>query len=187
MGTIKPIITALHGVSTMLLNLLHKADRILTVLEKATVAALLLAAVAVLVADVALRSIFGVALAWAAELTRYSIVWLVFVGGAIGARSGAHISIDALGIMMSPDYAQRLAQVASLIASATTLLVAWFGWKLVGQMKQFGQTSASLEVPMWAVYLAIPVGCMLMSLRFLQNAFSISTDAQRLSVAQSTA
>jgi C4-dicarboxylate transporter DctQ subunit len=171
----------------MLVSLLRNVDKILTFLEKAVVSTLLLVAVAILVIDIALRTLFGIALAWSAELTRYSIVWLVFIGGAIGARSGAHISIDALGAVLTPYHAKRLAQAAALLAAATTMLVAWFGWKLVVQMKQFGQTSASLEVPMWAVYLAIPVGCMLMSLRFVQNAFFMSADARHLTVAQSTA
>ena len=162
-------------------------DAALTFLERTTVALLLLVAVVILVADVALRAFFGLALAWAAELTRYAIVWLVFIGGAIGARSGAHISIDVLGAVLPPRMAHRLAQFAALIAAGTTAMLAWYGWTLVSQMKQFGQTSASLEWPMWVVYLAIPTGCTLMSVRFIQNAFFLSKDARRLTAAQSTA
>jgi len=170
-----------------MLTCLYRIDATLTFLERATVAFLLLAAVVILVADVALRAFFGIALAWAAELTRYAIVWLVFIGGAIGARSGAHISIDVLGAILPPRSAHRLVQIAALIAACTTAMVALYGWILVGQMKQFGQTSASLEWPMWVVYLAIPIGCALMSVRFIQNAVFLSEDARRLSVAQSTA
>ncbi len=170
-----------------MLTWFHRIDAALTFLERTTVALLLLVAVVILVADVALRAVFGIALSWAAELTRYAIVWLVFIGGAIGARSGAHISIDVLGAILPPRAAHRLVQVAALIAAGTTAMVAWYGWMLVGQMRQFGQTSASLEWPMWVVYLAIPVGCCLMTLRFIQNAVFLSEDARRLSVAQSTA
>lgn len=170
-----------------MLTWLYRIDATLTFMERTTVALLLLVAVGILVADVALRAFFGVALAWAAELTRYAIVWLVFIGGAIGARSGAHISIDLLGTILPARAAHRLVQVAAMIAAGTTAMIAWYGWTLVGQMRQFGQTSASLEWPMWVVYLAIPIGCGLMTLRFIQNAVFLSEDARRLSVAQSTA
>lgn len=170
-----------------MLKWLHRVDALLTFMERATVVLLLLVAVLILVADVALRAFFGIALSWSAELTRYAIVWLVFVGGSIGARSGAHISIDLLGAILPLRAAHRLVQVAALIAATTTAMLAWYGWQLVGQMRQFGQTSASLEWPMWVVYLAIPVGCCLMTLRFVQNAVFLSEDARRLSVAQNTA
>jgi C4-dicarboxylate transporter DctQ subunit len=170
-----------------MLKWIYKIDAFLTVLERTTVALLLLVAVLILVGDVALRAVFGISLAWAAELTRYAIVLLVFIGGSIGARSGAHISIDVLGAMLPPKPAQRLAQIAALIAAGTTAMAAWYGWTLVVQMRQFGQTSPSLEWPMWIVYLAIPVGCTLMSLRFVQNALFLSEDIRRLSAAQSAA
>jgi C4-dicarboxylate transporter DctQ subunit len=170
-----------------MLKWLRSLDTAVIFLERFTVAALMIVAVIILVADVALRAIFGIALAWAAELTRYSIVWLVFIGGAIGARSGAHISIDVLGAVLPSRMAHRLAQVAALIAAFTTALLAWYGWALVLQMRQFGQTSPSLEWPMWVIYLAIPTGCTLMTVRFVQNAFLLSQDARRLTSAASTA
>lgn len=170
-----------------MLTWLYRIDAALTLLERTIVALLLLIAVAILVADVVLRAFLGIALSWAAELTRFAIVWLVFIGGAIGARSGAHISIDVLGAILPPKAAHRMVQIAALIAAATTAMVAWYGWILVGQMRQFGQTSASLEWPMWAVYLAVPFGCTLMTLRFVQNAVLLSEDTRRLSVAKSTA
>ncbi len=166
---------------------LYRVDVCLTAVERTTVAIILLVAVTILVADVALRASVGVALAWAAELTRYGIVWLVLIGGAIGARSGAHISIDVLGALLPPKAAHRLAQIAALIAAGTTAMLTWYGWSLVSQMKRFGQTSASLEWPMWIIYLAIPIGCALMTLRFVQSALFLSEDVRRLNTAQSTA
>ena len=71
---------------------LELIDAALTFLERTTVALLLLVAVVILVADVALRAFFGLALAWAAELTRDAIVWLVFIGGATGRLSEAQFS-----------------------------------------------------------------------------------------------
>lgn len=47
-----------------------------------------------------------------------------------------------------------------------------FGWDLVAQAKEFGQVTPSLQAPLWAVQLAMPVGGVLMTLRFAQRFFA---------------
>src|SRR4029079_14949605 len=53
-----------------------------------------------------------------------------------------------------------------------TSVVAAFGAAFVTQMWHTGQQSNDLEVPMWIVYLAIPLGSILMCFRFLEVAWS---------------
>lgn len=169
------------------IGFLAKVDRVVMRLERGLAAALMLMSVALIVVDVTLRAGFSVALSWAGEATRYSIIWLVFIAGSIGARSSTHISIDFLAETLPPRAARRVAQAAALIASFTSALLAWFGWELVVQMRSFGQVSPSLEWPMWVIYLAVPLGSALMSLRFLQSALSADPDARRTQIAHSAA
>jgi C4-dicarboxylate transporter, DctQ subunit len=164
-----------------------KFDQGLSWVERTIAAVLLLLSVALIVCDVVLRAGFSYALSWAGEATRYAIIWLVFVAGSIGARSSAHISIDFLAETLPPRLAHRVAQLAAIISSVTCGLVAWFGWSLVIQMQKFGQISPSLEWPMWVIYLSVPMGAALMSLRFLQSAVSVDLVAARAQTALSAA
>jgi C4-dicarboxylate transporter DctQ subunit len=43
------------------------------------------------------------------------------------------------------------------------------GSDLVAQTKMFGQVTPALQIPMWVVQMAIPVGGALMALRFFQR------------------
>jgi C4-dicarboxylate transporter DctQ subunit len=55
-------------------------------------------------------------------------------------------------------------------------------------MRTFGQTSPSLEWPMWIIYMSVPIGCALMSVRFLQSVFDVAArDDARGKVALSAA
>ena len=146
------------------------ADRVLNVVEGVLLVSLLIVSVAVLVADIALRTFLNDALPWAAEATRYAIVWMVFIGGSTAARKGAHISIDALSEALPPAPGAWIARAALLVSAASTAALAWFSWALVDQMMAFNQRSPSLEMPMWIVYLALPIGFALMTFRFLQAA-----------------
>jgi C4-dicarboxylate transporter, DctQ subunit len=164
-----------------------KIDRGLSWCEKMMAATLLLVSVGLIVGDVVLRAGFSYALSWAGEATRFAIIWLVFIAGSIGARSSAHISIDFLAETLPPRMAYRVAQSAAVISSLTSGLVAWFGLSLAVQMQKFGQVSPSLEMPMWVIYLSVPVGAALMSLRFLQSAVSVNLAAARTQTALSAA
>ena len=166
---------------------LSLADRGLEFLERAAIVLLFLVSVSVLILDIVLRSTVGVSFAWAPELTRYAIVWLVFIGASVGARSGAHISIDLFSEVLSERHARWLLQGAAAISVLGCFMLAYHGARLVQHMAQFNQHSPSLRWPMWAIYLAVPIGFGLMSLRFLQHLLFLSVDERRRSIAETSA
>ncbi|ESR23725.1 TRAP transporter small permease [Lutibaculum baratangense] len=154
------------------LGVLRLLDRVVTAAEATLMVASLALSVGFLVADIVLRVAANVALPWAAEATRYAIVWLVFIGGSRAARTGAHITIDAVPEFL-PERPARLVLTAGLVVSSLSCAVlAWYGVALVRQMMNFRQLSPSLEIPMWWVYLALPIGFALMAIRFAQAAFA---------------
>jgi C4-dicarboxylate transporter DctQ subunit len=62
--------------------------------------------------------------------------------------------------------------LALLAGALFTGIVATLGGNFVWRMAHTDQTSADLEVPMWIVYLCVPLGSSLMSFRFLQVAWT---------------
>jgi C4-dicarboxylate transporter DctQ subunit len=49
-----------------------------------------------------------------------------------------------------------------------TAIIAWIGADFVYHVYHGGQTSPDLEIKMWIVYLAVPLGSALMCFRFIQ-------------------
>lgn len=155
-------------------TLIRRIDKIMRHCEHLIAGGLLIFAVMVIIIDIILRATVSYAIPWAGEATRYAIIWLVFVAGSIGARNGAHISIDFLAETLSPRAAVRIARTGAAVSAFTCIFLTWFGVQLALQMRAFGQTSPSLEWPMWIIYLSVPIGTTLMGLRFLQSALDIS-------------
>ncbi|MDQ0314477.1 TRAP transporter small permease [Amorphus orientalis] len=151
-------------------TLLRILDKGLTAFEGVLLVVALSASVLFLVADIILRVAVNVALPWAAEATRYAIVWLVFIGGSRAALVGAHITIDALPEFLPTPAARLVTRIGLAISSAACAILAWYGIALVQRMTAFRQLSPSLEIPMWWVYLALPIGFALMTVRFAQAA-----------------
>ena len=111
-------------------------------------------------------------LSWAQELTIYMFIWMAKFGAAYGVRTGIHVGVDVL-INRLPDAYRRKYVVFGLFAGALfTIVVGTLGANYVWEIGHTDQVSADLELPLWIVYLCIPLGSYLMCFRFLQVAWS---------------
>ncbi len=109
-------------------------------------------------------------LVWAQELTIILFVWMAKFGAAYGVRTGIHVGIDVL-INRLDAPRRRFFILFGLMAGALfTGIIATLGVNFVWHMAHASATSPDLELPMWLVYLAIPLGSSLMCFRFLQVA-----------------
>ena len=70
--------------------------------------------VAIVTAEVTLRYLFSHSMIFTEELSRYLMVWIVFLGSALAIRDGSHIHIQILVKRLSP----RMQQIVKLTAYA---------------------------------------------------------------------
>jgi C4-dicarboxylate transporter DctQ subunit len=135
--------------------------------EDIAVSLIMLAATYVLFQGVVLRYVFNYAFPWTEEVVRYSIVWLVFLGGSIAARRGAHIAMDIVVVYLPPRLKLFFMGVATALTFVFTLIMTYYGCLLTWSIWSFDQRSPAAEIPMAIPFAAIPVGCALMTIRFL--------------------
>ena len=148
-------------------------DRIKQVVGRAediAVGLIMLAATYVLFQGVVLRYVFNYAFPWTEEVVRYSIVWLVFLGGSIAARRGAHIAMDIVVVYLPPRLKLFFMGVATALTFVFTLIMTYYGCPLTWSIWSFDQRSPAAEIPMAIPFATIPVGCALMSVRFFVTA-----------------
>ncbi|MFD2174683.1 TRAP transporter small permease [Rhodobacter lacus] len=119
-------------------------------------------------------SLRSINLVWAQELTIILFVWMAKFGAAYGVRTGIHVGIDVLiNRLEAPK--RRFFILFGLAAGALfTGIIAVLGANFVHHMYNASSISPDLELPMWLVYLAIPMGSALMCFRFLQVAVSFA-------------
>ncbi len=94
------------------------------------------------------RYVIGRALPWSEEVGTLSLVWLTFIGGAIGVRRGAHFAIHLLPDHLGPT-GQRIAQ------TVTGILILVFGGLLVPTGWRLVQTNSVSETPALGLNLGI--------------------------------
>jgi C4-dicarboxylate transporter, DctQ subunit len=111
-------------------------------------------------------------LTWAQELCIYMFVWMAKLGAALGVRQGIHVGVDVFTNMLGSKSRRIVIPFALICGAIFTGIVGSLGGLFVYNIAQTDQTSADLELPMWLVYLVMPVGSFLMCFRFLQVFFT---------------
>jgi C4-dicarboxylate transporter DctQ subunit len=114
----------------------------------------------------------GVNLVWAQELTIILFVWMAKFGAAYGVRTGIHVGIDVLINRLEPRKRGFFILFGLLAGALFTGIIATLGANFVWHMYHGSAISPDLELPMWLIYLAIPLGSSLMCFRFLQVAWA---------------
>jgi len=116
------------------------------------------AGVAVAFTNVVARYAFDASLVWATELTIFLFLWSAFFGAAYCFKKDAHIAVTiVLDIVPS-----RIAKVMLLISHTITLTfllaVAYYGYEYLLLVADIDERSIDLwDMPMWIVYLVIPI------------------------------
>jgi C4-dicarboxylate transporter, DctM subunit len=107
-------------------------------------------------------------LSWAQELCIFMFVWMAKFGAAYGVRTGVHVGVDVVTNAVTGPSRYWVVLFGLSAGAIFTATIGLFGANFVNHMAHTAQTSNDLEVPMWIVYLAIPLGSFLMCFRFLQ-------------------
>ena len=112
----------------------------------------------------------GISLAWTEELARYLFVWLIYISSSMAVKLRAHIKVDVLRVAVG----RRGKFIFDLISNVMFVFFSaiFFYYSGVAVHRLIflrPQSSPTLHVPMWAVYSAITVGCLLMFIRLIQD------------------
>jgi TRAP-type transport system small permease protein len=116
----------------------------------------------VVLLQVIFRYLLQQPLYWSEELPRYLLIWVSFLAAALAQRSDGHINIMLL-VNLLPASAQRWVRLLTRLATLAFLTVLLYSGFLVTRIT-VAHRSTALQIPMAAVYLALPVGAALMML-----------------------
>jgi TRAP-type transport system small permease protein len=133
-------------------------DRVYSILQKTIrfmLCVLLICMVVIVFANVICRYYLDAALAWSEEVTRFMLVWMVFLGAILAYVNDEHLGLDLL--VKSLPRTPRLS-----VAILGDLLIMYAVWLLIrgGSMLTVGSwewEAPATSVPYGYIYLIVPV------------------------------
>lgn len=133
--------------------------------------ALILAGIAILVMaavlmyQVFMRYVMHNATSWSDEVATLMFVWMAMLAIPIGIRRHEHISVEYF-VGKLPEFLQKYWFVLiNVLVAGTMAVIGWFSLGLLPSAKRQLLSGLSLstgiDISMWWMYLAAPVGCAL--------------------------
>jgi C4-dicarboxylate transporter DctQ subunit len=125
------------------------------------------------------RYVFNYSFVWALETVTYLFAGLIFLGMAYGVRVGAHIGIDLLVKSLGPRGARIAGAFAAAFCIAYSVIVLVGSVQYVEKIRSIGIMAQDLPIEQWIPRLVLPVGYLLLGLRFAQVLYRILTGRER--------
>ena len=142
-------------------------QKVFNSIESVLCRALLLTFVCLLFAQIVSREVFGRSISWIEEGSVYMFVWFVFFGASYAALMSAHNRVTFQFGWLPNSAIRWIEAFADLFWIAFNVYFVWLSYQFVSRMNAF-QTSQTLGIPMWWVYLVLPIAFALMTIRILQ-------------------
>ncbi len=144
---------------------MDKIEKVINSFEKVMLVFGILSGALVLFINVVIRNL-GMSIVWAEEYAKFAIIWMTFAGCGAAVREKAHMNITALYDILGKTGKFILDIFINLVGLGFSAFMLWFGIRLTIKMVQTMQVSPTMMLPMWIVYISVPIGAALMIPRY---------------------
>jgi TRAP-type transport system small permease protein len=130
----------------------------------------------IVIVSVFYRYLLNSPLTWTEELASLLFAWLTFTGAFVGFRNRSHIAIDTLVIFLPPALRRGLARLVDVCILFLLLLFVWQGIRLTAAT--WSLEFPAMEISRGYLYLAFPIGAVLMAVGIIESWRRPNADAQ---------
>jgi TRAP-type C4-dicarboxylate transport system permease small subunit len=156
---------------------LEVISRVMDTILSYAVAVLLVAMSAVVFGNVFSRYLLNTTWGWYEEVSRFLLIWIVFLGAVVSLIRGDHLSIDLLSIVFSPRLCRMFAILTDLLILAALAIMCKGAWDMAIDSLASGWVASSIPIPYGWVYMVGPVSAALM---FIQTLIKTRNDIRSL-------
>lgn len=112
--------------------------------------------------NVIFRYFLDFSLAWYEEVSRFLLIWIVFLGAVLAYIKGDHLGIDVLLIALRPRARQMVIILSDLLVLFALAIMFQGGWAMTKDSLESGWVASSVPIPYGYVYMVGPISAALM-------------------------
>lgn len=131
---------------------------------------------AMLTFEVVARYFFIKPTIWAAELSQMCLIWGSLLAMAWLLAKRQHIQVDAVVKLLPQSVGRWLEVLVMLVIAVFAATVMWYGFEIFLDSFVRGRTTGSLlNIPIWIVELAVPVGFALLLVQSIIEIYELAS------------
>jgi TRAP-type C4-dicarboxylate transport system permease small subunit len=104
---------------------------------------------------------------WYEEVSRFLLIWIVFLGAVVCMIRGDHLSIDLLSIVFSPRVCRAMSVLTDVLVLLALAIMCKGAWDMAIDSLASGWVASSIPIPYGWVYMIGPVSAVLMFIQTL--------------------
>ena len=148
--------------------------RLLMAVLKGVLVALSIFLIVIVFGNVVGRYAFNYSLAWAEEASRFTFIWVIFIGSVLANEKYEHMNLDILIQWLDGDRGRIVQAVAQLVILVVLALVIRGGW--IATVESLNWTSPAMEISYGLVYSIVPFTCVIMFYQTLSRILLIGRE-----------
>lgn len=157
-------------------NPLRFLFRVVQAIEEWILTSSILVITVVSVANVFCRTVLNSSLTFGEELAQFCMIFVTFIGLGYAASKGRHIRMSALYDQLGPRARKATMITVCATTSALLFLLTYYSIRYVATVAELGTVSPALQVPLYLVYSAAPIGLALAGVQYALAAVRNCTD-----------
>ena len=157
--------------TTVLGKIIRVIDRILEYMEATIVGGCVILMAVLMVTHVLGRMFFQIGVPGRTEVTELMIVLITFVGVSYAVRRARHISMSAIYDQLKGVARKVFIIVICLVTGALLFYMAWEAVGYVETTYQRQRSTSALQIPLWMIYISMPIGFTLAGVQYWLTAF----------------
>ncbi|QDT29205.1 2,3-diketo-L-gulonate TRAP transporter small permease protein YiaM [Gimesia panareensis] len=118
------------------------------------------------IGNVLCRALFGFSVALTGEVSQFLIIIVTFVGLSYAASRGRHIRMTAFYDQLNQRWRKIMMIIINSLTAMLMLLLAWYAFEYIGTVRFLETVSPVLQVPLYLVYLFVPLGFILSAIQY---------------------
>jgi len=147
-------------------DILKKLNNILVRINEFFLQVILSSVIIIGILQVFCRYLFNSSLMWSEEISRYMLVWIVFISLPIAVKSKKHISLNIFLQNCSPEIKKWMEIIINVIGIIIIVILAIYGIKLVALAKLL--KAASMNIQMNFIYIIVPITLIITVFHFIE-------------------
>ncbi|HER34475.1 MAG: TRAP transporter small permease [Halothiobacillaceae bacterium] len=147
-------------------RMLLRLDWLIGWIENIVLSGAILLMAAINIGNVLGDNLLGQGLPFAGEINQALLVMITFVGVAKAARHGRNIRMSAIYDQLEGRWRKALNVLITMGSAVVMFYLAYYAVLYEVQVRSIGQATPSLGIPLWTLYVLVPVGLFMAGLQY---------------------
>lgn len=117
--------------------------------------------------QVIMRYLFNNSLSWSEELVRYLFIWQIWLGASVGIKNNDHIRIEIITKKLGTKQKEGLDILINILLLGFYVFLTVEGFVYLQSVIAKDMTSTGLQIPLAVVYVSLPFGSAIVTIRLL--------------------